>query len=400
MSIFWTPIREKSNKPLMLITHQCVIQPSAPIVAPEWIAKGLTSFFLDGKYYVVGAPATQLAVNGNPVRRMSKHGPCMGFGTTWGSGTTDALIGAPLPPPISRKRSLFAIGYAQTQSGVLFTDQSVTQLSSKEAIWWGTGDSVTLFYLTQTTGGYAQYGPSNSTIPASSWWTYGMSHDRSVRNAPTFFVNGTKRTTLTTFAGSGSYVDGTTNMMLCNRWEGYDQALSGMFVLLLFFDGYLSDTDHVSLHANPWQVFAKTQSFPILVPVDAEEALHQLLVAVGDIDKGLWTPSSGSDLYAMLDEVSASDSDFIVATSPTSCEIRLAEGAQPQTAGEYTLSYRLLDGTGSVSATLKQGATTIASWGPHPLTSAPQTFNQTLTAGQIAALTDYSDLRVAFEAQA
>lgn len=397
MSIFWTPIREKSYKPLVLIAPKRVIQPSAPIVAPEWIAKGLTSFFLDGKYYVVGAPATQLAVNGNPVRRMSKHGPCTGFGTTWGSGTTDALIGAPLFPPVSRKRSLFAVGYAQAQSGVVFTDQSVTRLSSKEALWWGTGDSVTLFYLTQTTSGYAQYGPSNSTIPASSWWTYGMSHDRSVLNAPTFFVNGTKRTTLTTYAGSGSYVDGTTNMMLCNRWEGYDRALSGMFVLLLFFDGLLSDADHASLHMNPWQVFAKTQLFPILVPIDVETAPPQLLAPIGDISKGLWSPSSGSDLYPMLNETTADNTSYIVAATRTSCEMKLGVATSPKTKTKHILRYRLLPGAGWVTAILKQGDSVIASFGPHLLTTLTQDYEQTLTAEQMGSITDYSDLRVLFE---
>ena len=45
---------------------------------------------------------------------------------------------------------------------------------------------------------------------------------------------------------------------------------------------------------------------------------------------------------------------------------------------------------------LKQGSTTIASWGPHSLTGSAQDFAQTLTGGQADSITDYSALRVEF----
>lgn len=37
--------------------------------------------------------------------------------------------------------------------------------------------------------------------------------------------------------------------------------------------------------------------------------MPQLLVPVSDISAGVWTPSTGSDLYAMLDESAYSDAD-------------------------------------------------------------------------------------------
>ena len=124
--------------------------------------------------------------------------------------------------------------------------------------------------------------------------------------------------------------------------------------------------------------------------------ISQKLVPVSDVAAGSWTPSSGSDLYAMLDEAAASDTDYIQATSATTCTLALASGGDPASSTGHILRYRLLAGSGTIAVTLKQGTTTIASWGPHTLTGAAQDFAQTLSAGQADSITDYSALRVEF----
>lgn len=133
------------------------------------------------------------------------------------------------------------------------------------------------------------------------------------------------------------------------------------------------------------------------IPAWADAAPPQLLAPISDISQGIWTPSSGDDLYSMLDEETASDTDYIISTSASSCEMRLAVGHTPSDTGDYILRYRLLAGNGSVTATLKQGSTTIASFGPHTLTGEAHDFAHTLTTAQVAAITDYADLRVVFE---
>ena len=137
---------------------------------------------------------------------------------------------------------------------------------------------------------------------------------------------------------------------------------------------------------------------PLTLAGSAGPYAPQLLAPVADISAGAWTPFSGSDLYAMLDEETASNTDYIVATSATSCELHLAVPTPPTVTGDRILRYRLLPGTGNVAAELRQGSTTLAAWGPHHLTASAQDFAQTLTAGQAAAITDYSDLRVVFTA--
>lgn len=131
----------------------------------------------------------------------------------------------------------------------------------------------------------------------------------------------------------------------------------------------------------------------IVLPVTVTS---QKLAPVSDVAAGSWTPSSGSDLYAMLDETAASDTDYIQATSATTCTLALASGSDPSSSTGHILRYRLLAGSGKIAVTLKQSTTTIASWGPHTLTGAAQDFAQTLTSGEADSITDYSALRVEF----
>jgi hypothetical protein len=124
----------------------------------------------------------------------------------------------------------------------------------------------------------------------------------------------------------------------------------------------------------------------------------QLLAPVSDVSAGGWTASSGSDLYAMLDESAYNDADYIVSSTASACTLAFAAGSDPGVSTGHVLRYRLLAGSGSVTAKLKQGTTTIATFGPHTLTGAAQDFAQTLSAGQADSITDYSALRVEFTA--
>ena len=192
-------------------------------------------------------------------------------------------------------------------------------------------------------------------------------------------------------AGTSIVCNDETKGIIVNSYYG-GQRLAGAAV----WNRALSLHHTRALLLNPWQGLAP-QMFIVPLPVSTEPG-HQPLAPISDISKGLWTPSSGSNLYPMLDESAADDADYIIATSPSSCEMRLATGTTPSGMGSYTLRYRLLDGSGSIAVSLKCGGSIVAAFGPHALTGAAQDFEQTLTAGQAAAITDYSDLRVVFTA--
>jgi len=117
-----------------------------------------------------------------------------------------------------------------------------------------------------------------------------------------------------------------------------------------------------------------------------------------DVTVGAWVPSTGSDLYAMIDEPNVDDADHIyTAFNAAESEVALSALQDPLSSTGHTLRYRV-EGNGSsgITVTLLCGSTVIASWTHDPAPSSWTTYEQTLSSGQADAITDYSDLRVRF----
>lgn len=118
-----------------------------------------------------------------------------------------------------------------------------------------------------------------------------------------------------------------------------------------------------------------------------------------DLSSGAWTPSTGTDLYAVLDEASYNDADYIVTSSPSTCLLRLSDVVDPGTSNNQVLRYRAQSSTGAtLIARLKQGTTTIASATHSNVPSSWTEYMMVLTGPQCDAITDYNDLRVELEA--
>ena len=104
-----------------------------------------------------------------------------------------------------------------------------------------------------------------------------------------------------------------------------------------------------------------------------------------DISAGPWLPSAGTDLFAMIDEEVASTADYIYTTSPGECLISLSDTAYPGGATQ-TFSFQAKSTTSStITVTLKQGSTVIASWS-QALTPTDTIYARSLTSGEIALL--------------
>lgn len=104
-----------------------------------------------------------------------------------------------------------------------------------------------------------------------------------------------------------------------------------------------------------------------------------------DVSTGGWV-STRASLWDAIDELIVDDTDYISTSTASTCEISLSETAYPGTASQAVI-YRASSINGStLTVTLKQGATTIATWS-HGLTPTLTTYRQELTSGQIAALT-------------
>jgi hypothetical protein len=122
-----------------------------------------------------------------------------------------------------------------------------------------------------------------------------------------------------------------------------------------------------------------------------------------DVTAGAWSPSTGTTLWSVLDEAARSDADYIAsgANQLTLCEVGLSSLIDPQSSTGHVVRYTYLRTITNKNYTLlvrlMQGTTTIASWThANPGTSFTLA-EQTLTAQQADAITDYGDLRLQFE---
>jgi len=121
----------------------------------------------------------------------------------------------------------------------------------------------------------------------------------------------------------------------------------------------------------------------------------------GDVSAGNWTPSTGGTLWGTIDEGNPSDADYDVNINAAGgfFEVSLPNPPDPSMSSGHYVNYRIEGGTGSMVVSLRQGAgTQIASWTHDPAPSVPTTFSQVLSAAETDAITDYTDLRLRFNA--
>lgn len=133
----------------------------------------------------------------------------------------------------------------------------------------------------------------------------------------------------------------------------------------------------------------------LTLPPAALAAAIQTARPDADISDGPWTPSTGTDLYAVLNETTANDATYIQTSTNGTAEIGLQPADTPG-AGAQTLTYRA-SGTPDKALTvgLYQGATLVEQWTTDPVAAAVTEYVRTLTTG----ITDGSDLRVRFTSQ-
>lgn len=117
-----------------------------------------------------------------------------------------------------------------------------------------------------------------------------------------------------------------------------------------------------------------------------------------DVSTGTWTASSGSDLYAMLDETAASDADYITTSGTSTCEVALTSLSDPASSAGHIVRYRISADSGGITVRLRQGTTTIATWTHATAPTSLTTYEQTLSSGEADSITDYTALKLQFEA--
>ena len=155
----------------------------------------------------------------------------------------------------------------------------------------------------------------------------------------------------------------------------------------------LNASEVEAISKNPWQLFA-----PETIPLFFSTVTAQYARPTSDVSAGTWTASSGSDLFAMLDETAASDADYIVTTGTSTCEVALGTLTDPSSSAGHIVRYRISATSGGIIVRLRQGTTTIATWTHASAPTSLTTYEQTLTGGEADSISDYSALRLQFEA--
>lgn len=129
-------------------------------------------------------------------------------------------------------------------------------------------------------------------------------------------------------------------------------------------------------------------------------AVYQYARPASDIAAGGWLPSTGVDLYAMLDETVADDADYIYSPEnpiAQQFEVKLSAITDPQSSANHTVRIRLwaFRQDTNYDLNLVQGTTVLDSWTENVTEAAGAVTREHILSGAVTdSITDYFDLRI------
>ena len=173
-----------------------------------------------------------------------------------------------------------------------------------------------------------------------------------------------------------------------------DSPLAGKVVFARMWTRALSVAEVVSLEDLSWQIF---EPYTVFDNIPFPIVTAQFARPTSDASTGTWTASSGT-LASCLDETTASDADYITTTNTSTCEVALGSVTDPSVSTGHIVRYRISATSGGITVRLRQGTTTIATWTHATAPTSLTTYSQTLTGGEADSITDYTALRLQFEA--
>ena len=178
------------------------------------------------------------------------------------------------------------------------------------------------------------------------------------------------------------------------NFYGRRSVAGSSMLLTLAWNRALTEIEVKSISANPWQVF---EPYTVFDNIPFPIVTAQFARPTSDASTGTWTASSGT-LASCLDETTASDADYITTTNTSTCEVALGSVTDPSVSTGHIVRYRISATSGGITVRLRQGTTTIATWTHATAPTSLTTYSQTLTGGEADSITDYTALRLQFEA--
>jgi len=118
---------------------------------------------------------------------------------------------------------------------------------------------------------------------------------------------------------------------------------------------------------------------------------------------GGWEASSGDDLFAMIDESSASDSDYVSVEGPSDSAfiVALSNVSDPSSAANHKVYYRASDdsgGDGALTVVLLESTTARATSVNDAVSDSITQYTFTLSTSEANSITNYNNLRLSFSA--
>lgn len=137
----------------------------------------------------------------------------------------------------------------------------------------------------------------------------------------------------------------------------------------------------------------------VVTPTESVPDAPRFARLFSDISKGAWQPSTGNDLFAMVNEVTPDPTNYIQTTDPGPAVLALGPVVDPGTSTNQVVRYEAHASQGGrLTVTLKQGEITIASRTHNTLPTVWTIHELILTSQQCDAITNYRDLRLVFTA--
>jgi hypothetical protein len=290
-------------------------------------------------------PAPSGTITGTKFLTNHIFGRGRGFGSTLGAGATDV---------IDTNRVL---QYTQVTMAAWVYVRALPAIAS--IILWqeyatgsGRGESFGVFstgkvdYLRARNSNVnpGEWETTNAVIAAGGTYLIGLSIDNSsVSNDPSIYVNGVSVGVTETATPFGSLDTLTKTHRIGNVQSGTSLPFDGVIGQVMVWDRVLAAEEH-------WMLYAPLTRQALIADQPARLFAYSAVpdVCVGpssDQAAGNWTPSAGGVLYDMVDETSASDSDYIrsgAAPNDDRCVMKLPGIAKPH-AGTVRFSVRHRD---------------------------------------------------------
>lgn len=235
---------------------------SGPFIpSAYWLSRGLQMVF-DGRRVLwsrASSAPSAVTKGGTPKVKTVQTGLVSGFGTTYGTGTTDRIDSGRLASPTTGRRSVFVRVFAKSTGGAaigrVFQSTVGTGIATvgEEGIWFVSGGMA--FSRVGSNLVVPQY-RTTSAFPLNRWATFGYSFlgDYPTNTTPLMCVDGVPvAVSLATAATAAFSANTAMNVSWGNRADG-TRGWDGMLDVGLVFDGYLSPDEHAELNANPWCV--------------------------------------------------------------------------------------------------------------------------------------------------